>query len=642
MSEIRALDIVTIGRSSVDLYGEQVGGRLEDMQSFAKYVGGSPTNTAVGLARLGMRPGLITRVGADHFGRFIREQLVREGVDVRGVITDPQRLTALAMLGIRNQTDFPLIFYRENCADMAISVDDIDPELVAASGAVLINGTHLSTPATAEACRKACELARAGNGKVVFDIDYRPVLWGLTSKDNGEDRFVADSNVSVRLQEFVGLCDLIVGTEEEVHILGGSTDTITALRAIRAGTDALIVLKRGADGCVCFDGGIPDDLDQGIKGEGYPIEVFNVLGAGDSFMAGFLRGWLTGEPIEVCCNWGNACGAIVVSRHGCAPAMPTWAELNQFLEQDDRPYRLREDTELEHVHWATTRHPPIPELMVLALDHRSQLIDLAAEIGADPTRIPSFKALALAAVDRLAGGQHGFGVLLDGRLGMRGLERAGDFPYWIGRPIELPGSRPLEFESSPDVATEIATWPYNHVVKCLVFAHPDDEAGLRERQERQVLRVFDACRKTRHELLLETIVPAGMPSGSDTIPRLMQRFYDLGVKPDWWKLEPAGDARTWGNIQEVVSNNDPYCRGVVILGLAAPDEVLLQSFAVAARFPVVKGFAVGRTIWAEAARQWLSGKIGDEQALEMLVEQFAGLVRGWRAARAEAQREIVA
>jgi 5-dehydro-2-deoxygluconokinase len=177
-----SLDIITIGRSCVDLYGEQVGGRLEDMQSFAKYVGGSPTNTAVGLARLGLKPGLLTRVGDDHFGRFVREQLAREGVDVRGVKTDPARLTALAVLGIRNQVDFPLIFFRENCADMALEPGDVDPDLFGAAGAVLVNGTHLSTPSVAAASRKACELVRAKGGRVVFDIDYRPVLWGLTGR----------------------------------------------------------------------------------------------------------------------------------------------------------------------------------------------------------------------------------------------------------------------------------------------------------------------------------------------------------------------------------------------------------------------------------------------------------------------------
>jgi len=632
-SERAALDIITIGRSSIDLYGEQIGGRLEDIASFAKYVGGSPTNTAIGLARLGLKPGLLTRVGHDHFGRFIREQVAREGVDTSGVISDPERLTALAILGIRNQVDFPLIFYRENCADMALDEGDVDPSYFDRTGAVLINGTHLSAPGVAAASRKACELVRAKGGKVVFDIDYRPVLWRLTAPDMGENRFVADARVTEKLQEILPICDLVVGTEEEVHILGGSTDTVAALRAIRKKSGALIVLKRGADGCVCFEGEIPDDLNHGVSGPGFRIEVFNVLGAGDSFMAGFLRGWLKDEPLETCCAYGNACGAIVVSRHGCAPAMPTWEELQQFLATNDRPFRLREDAALEHIHWATTRYPELPELMVLALDHRSQMIDLAKEAGGDSGKIPAFKALALQAVDKLADGNKSYGILLDGRFGMRGLEQAADYPYWIGRPIEVPGSRPLEFECSADVATELREWPYNHVVKCLLFAHPDDETDLRERQERQIVRLFDACRKTRHELLLEVIVPTGMEVRSDTVSRMIERIYALGVRPDWWKLEPSEDPAAWEKIQASIQANDPRCRGVVLLGLAAPNEALLRSFEVAAAFPIVKGFAVGRTIWAEAARRWMKGEIDDAQALDILMERFDQLVLGWRAAR---------
>lgn len=631
--EQQTLDLLAIGRSSVDLYGQQVGGRLEDMASFAKYVGGSPTNTAVGGARLGLRTGLLTRVGADHMGRFIAEQLLREGVDTNGVITDPARLTALVILGIRDRENFPLIFYRENCADMALVPEDVDLELVARARSVLINGTHLSLPGVRAASLKAARAVRAAGGRVVFDIDYRPVLWGLTGRDAGENRFVADQSVTDSLQEVLPLCDLIIGTEEEVHILGGSTDTVACLRAIREKTDALLVAKRGPMGCVAFPGAIPDSLDDGVGARGFPVEVYNVLGAGDAFMAGFLRGWLRDLPVEQCCELGNACGAIVVSRHGCAPAMPTWTELQKFLADEDRPFRLREDADLEHVHWATTRQGSYPELTVLAIDHRSQFEDLAAELGVDIALVPAFKDLALSALNRVAGGDPRFGVLLDGRFGFDALAKAGDLPYWIGRPIEEPKSRPLAFESSADVATELAEWPLNHVVKCLVFYHPDDPADLRERQERQVLRLFDACRKTRHELLLEVIVPSGMSVDSDTVARAVQRFYDLGVRPDWWKLEPVEDAAAWGRISQVVEQNDPLCRGIVLLGLSAPEEELVASFQVAASFPQVKGFAVGRTIFHDVARQWLTRSIDDEQAVTALAGKLTRLVTAWRNAR---------
>ncbi|CAN5123356.1 5-dehydro-2-deoxygluconokinase [soil metagenome] len=632
------LDLITIGRSCVDLYGEQIGGRLEDMTSFAKYIGGSPTNTAVGGSRLGLRTGLLTRVGADHFGRFIREQLAREGVATDGVLTDAERLTALVFLGIRDPDTFPLIFYRENCADMALVPEDVPAAFIQSAGAVLINGTHLSQPGVFDASLRACALSRSAGGKVVFDIDYRPVLWGLTGKDMGENRFVESAAVTERLQQVLPLCDLIVGTEEEVHILGGSTDTIAALRAIREQTDALLVCKRGPDGCSAFPGAIPDSLDQGVVGRGFRVEVFNVLGAGDAFMAGFLRGWLKGEPLETCCEFANACGAIVVSRHGCSPAMATWDELKLFLSEAERLFRLRDDRELEHVHWATTRVGDYDELTVLAMDHRSQFLDLCTEAGADPARIPEFKALALKAVDRLAKGDPRFGVLLDGRFGMRGLEAAADHPYWIGRPIELPGSCPLEFEASADVATELATWPPNYVVKCLAFYHPDDAVDLRERQERQLLRLQDACLKTGHELLVEIIASKNGPIDDHTISRAIQRLYDLGMKPDWWKLEPNDSHGAWAATERTILANDPLCRGVVLLGLSTPEAELIATFQAAAAVPIVKGFAVGRTIFADAAREWLAGRIDDEAAIADLARRFAVLVEAWRAAKVAAAR----
>jgi 5-dehydro-2-deoxygluconokinase len=608
--DAKTLDLIAVGRSSVDLYGQQIGGRLEDMGSFA------------------------------NMGRFIREQLEREGVDVAGVLSDPDRLTALVILGIRDRVNFPLIFYRENCADMALEAADIDEAWFASAGAVLINGTHLSQPNVYEASLKAVRAVKAAGGRVAFDIDYRPVLWGLTGKDAGENRFVENQEVTRKLQEVVALCDLIVGTEEEIHILGGTTDTIAALRAIRLGApEALLVCKRGADGCVAFPGAIPDSLDDGVSARGFKVEVFNVLGAGDAFMAGFLRGWLRGEAIETCCEWGNACGAIVVSRHGCAPAMPTWVELQSFLSERERPFRLREDVDLEHIHWATTRTEVYEDLTVLAIDHRSQFEDLIAETGGDAERIPDFKRLALRAVQAVAGkDQSRFGLLLDGRFGFEALAEAADHDFWIARPIELPKSRPLEFESSADVATELAEWPLDHVVKCLAFYHPDDEAALRERQERQLLRLADACRKTRHELLLELILPQGMESDSRTVARAIRRIYALGIRPDWWKLEPLTDPVAWREIQSAIADNDPLCRGVVLLGLSAPEAELIASFEVVAPFPIVKGFAVGRTIFYDVAREWLSGRIDDTAAVSALVGKFKVLVDAWRRLRGAVEK----
>jgi 5-dehydro-2-deoxygluconokinase len=633
---MKPLDVITIGRSSVDLYGAQVGGRLEDMGSFQKYIGGSPTNIAAGTARLGLKSALITRVGDEHMGRFIREELAREGVDVRGVKTDPERLTALVLLGIRDQHQFPLIFYRENCADMALCVDDIDEGFVAEARAVVATGTHLSNPRTEAAVMKALRLARTHGAQTALDIDYRPNLWGLAGHGAGEERFIESAKVTAKLQSTLPLFDLIVGTEEEFHIAGGTTDTIAALRRVRAITPATLVCKRGPMGAAAFTGAIPDTLDEGESGPGFPIEVFNVLGAGDGFMSGLLKGWLDGEPWPVALTYANACGAFAVSRHGCTPAYPSWEELRFFLDRGIVTPALRKDAALEQIHWSTNRRGDWPGMRVFAFDHRMQLEELP---GATPAKIAAFKQLCLDAALGVAGGRTGYGILCDSRLGRDALFRAAGTGLWIGRPVEWPGSRPLRIE--PEIGPDfggLSEWPLEHVVKVLCFWHPDDDAALRAEQEETVLRLFHAARRNRLEFLLEIIPSKAGPVDDDTTARVIQRFYDLGVFPDWWKLEPLQTDAAWAAACAAITRNDAHTRGIVVLGLGSDEATLKASFAAAARHPLVKGFAVGRTIFAEAARGYMAGEVDAAAAVETMRRNYTRLCALWDEARATAER----
>lgn len=634
---MKVLDVITIGRSSVDLYGAQIGGRLEDMGSFNKYIGGSPTNMAAGTARLGLKSALITRVGDEHMGRFIREELVREGVDVRGVKTDPDRLTALVLLGIRDDSQFPLIFYRENCADMALCEDDIDEGFIASARAVVATGTHLSHSRTEAAVLKALTLARQHGCQTALDIDYRPNLWGLAGHGAGEARFIESAEVTAKLQGSLHLFDLIVGTEEEFHIAGGTTDTIAALRAVRAVSQAVLVCKRGPMGAVAFVGAVPDRLDEGASGPGFPIEVFNVLGAGDGFMSGLLKGWLDGEPWPVALTYANACGAFAVSRHGCTPAYPSWEELQFFLKRGVVTPALRKDAALEQVHWATNRHGDASALRVFAFDHRSQM---EAMPGATAARIGAFKELCLEAALQVSGGAAGFGILCDGRLGRRALHRAAGSGLWVGRPVEWPGSRPLTLE--PEIGPDfggLAEWPLGQVVKVLCFYHPEDEDGLKAEQEAVVVRLFHAARRCRLEFLLEVIPSKVAPMTDFTTARVIERFYDLGVYPDWWKLEPFATEAAWEAACGAIAERDAFARGVLVLGLDAEPEALAASFALAARQPLVKGFAVGRTIFGTAARGWMAGDLTDGAAVAMMTERYADLIRVWDAARASVGRQ---
>jgi 5-dehydro-2-deoxygluconokinase len=629
----RPLDVITIGRASVDLYGAQVGGRLEDMGSFQKYIGGSPANIAAGTARLGLKSALITRVGDEQMGRFIREELAREGVDTRGVLTDPERLTALVLLGIRDDRQFPLIFYRENCADMALCEADIDEALIAEARSIVATGTHLSHPRTTEAVLKALTLARRRGARTALDIDYRPNLWGLAGHGAGESRFIESAAVTARLQATLPLFDLIVGTEEEFHIAGGTTDTIAALRAVRALTPATLVCKRGPMGAAAFPGPIPATLDDGETGPGFPIEVFNVLGAGDGFMSGLLKGWLDGEPWPTALTYANACGAFAVSRHGCTPAYPSWAELQFFLKRGVVTPALRKDAALEQVHWATNRHYDHGMMRVFAFDHRMQL---EAMEGATPARIGAFKQLCLKAALQVADGRPGYGILCDSRLGRDALYGAAGTGLWIGRPVEWPGSRPLvlEPEIGPDFGG-LMEWPLQHVVKVLCFCHPGDDPETQARQEDTILRLFHACRRNRLELLLELIPSKVGPVTDQTSAELIQRFYDLGIYPDWWKLEPFATDAAWTAACAAIRRNDPHVRGIVVLGLDAAEAELAAALRLAARHDLVKGFAIGRTIFADAARAWLKGEMTDAAAVAQMSERYARLSALWDRARKE-------
>ena len=628
------LDLVCIGRAGVDFYAKQIGSRLEDVASFSKYIGGSSTNIAACSSRMGLSTALITRVGNEHMGQFIREQLQREGVNTSQVITDDARLTATVVLGIKDQDTFPLIFYRENCADMALEVSDINGDFIAAAKCLLITGTHFSTDKVYETCTHALKLARAAGVKTALDIDYRPVLWGLTSRGDGETRFVKNQDVTSHLQSILPLFDLIVGTEEEVHIAGGSTDTLQALVNIRQCSNAVLVLKRGPYGASVYPDDIPDDLDKGITVAGVTVDVLNVLGAGDAFISGFLRGWLNEEGYEQSLRYANACGALVVSRHGCTPAMPTREELDYYLDNAAQIPRPDQHNELNYLHRVTTRFKEWPELMVHAFDHRSQFEQMALDAGVSAERIFRLKELLFDATLKLTEGSdfQGTGIICDDQYGQKVLNQATGSDLWIARPVEQAGSRPLAFINNKSIGSTLESWPLEHVVKCLVFYSAADDAELLQAQDEKILELYDACCQSGHELLLEIIPPLeALPPGV-SINMSVEHIYDLGIRPDWWKL-PALSVKEAGTAADIIKRRSPHCRGIVVLGKDAPLDELLDSFKAMATIDLVKGFAVGRTIFSEAAKDWLAGKTNDDAFVAAVSSRYRQVCETWAVAK---------
>ena len=631
----RRHDLACLGRLAVDLYAQQVGARLEDVSTFAKYLGGSSANIAFGVARLGLRAAMLSRVGDEQMGRFLTETLQREGCDTSQIQIDPQRLTGLVLLGLKDRDTFPLLFYRENCADMALDAAGIDEAFIASCRALLITGTHLSAPPVRAASMAALAFARKHQVLRVLDIDYRPVLWGLTKRGEGANRFVANTEVTAQLQTMLPEFDLLIGTEEEFLIAGGvAGDLLASLRAVRGVTHAALVVKLGAAGCCFIPGAIPARITDALTAQGERVEVMNVLGAGDAFAAGLMTGFLQGRDFEEAARLANACGAIVVSRHACAPAMPTPAELQHWFGGTRNP-KVDADLQLAHLHRVTAPRPRWTELHVLAFDHRSQFYELSRQCDTSEERITALKKLLLRSVEQVERShalQGRVGVLIDGgNYGADALTAATGRGWWVGRPVELPGSRPLRFDGTLSIGSAVQTWPNEQVAKCLVQYHPDDTSELRLEQELKVQELWQATRASGNELLLEIICPRAQTTKGDedaVVLRAIQRFYNLGIKPEWWKLAPMR-ASGWNALENLLAERDPFCRGAVILGLSQPLQVLADSFAQATN-PVVKGFMVGRSLWVEPSTRWLRNQIDDDGLVGQVAQNFATLVDAWR------------
>ncbi|CAA9569517.1 MAG: 5-keto-2-deoxygluconokinase / uncharacterized domain [uncultured Thermomicrobiales bacterium] len=328
-------DLLTIGRSSIDLYSQDIGAPFEEISGFAAYVGGCPTNVAVGAARLGLRTALLTAVGDDRVGDFILRFLADEGVDTAAVPRKPGHRSSAVILGIEPPDRFPLVFYRDNCADIELTIDDVLAAPVATSRALLITGTGLSKEPSRSATLFAAGLARAAGRTVALDLDFRADQW------HDPRAF------GITVRSALSLVDVVIGTEDEINAsllsdpaqlrvtgsqhsdarVGG--DVESAIATLLAHGPSVLVQKRGADGAKVHLAG--DGAAEPIDVPGFPVEVQNILGAGDAFAAGLLFGMVRGHDWETSVRLANACGAIVVTRPGCANFTPTHAEAMAFM-----------------------------------------------------------------------------------------------------------------------------------------------------------------------------------------------------------------------------------------------------------------------------------------------------------------------
>jgi 5-dehydro-2-deoxygluconokinase len=323
-----------MGRSSIDLYSNDVGAPFVEIKSFAAYVGGSPTNISVGGRRLGLKTAVVTGLGVDPVGDFILHFLNNEGVDTQFSPRKPGRRSSAVVLGIEPPDKFPLVYYRDNCADIELTIDDVLAAPVADAKVFQFAGTNLSKEPSRSATMFGAEVARQAGTEVVFDVDFRPDQW------HDPRAF------GVVVRSALPLVDIVIGTEDEINaamLLDTSQMTLTHSQIsdtkVRGDTERAIayMLTQGPKAVVEKVGsrGARIHLASGevIDAPGYPVEIYNILGAGDAFGAGFLYGHINNWGWRKSARLGNACGAIVVTKHGCANFMPTYDEVMAFVAE---------------------------------------------------------------------------------------------------------------------------------------------------------------------------------------------------------------------------------------------------------------------------------------------------------------------
>ncbi len=316
----RTFDVLAMGRSSIDLYSNDVGAPFPEIKSFAAYVGGCPTNIAVGTHRLGLRSALLTAVGDDPVGDFVLKFLDDEGVETKFIPRKAGRRTSAVLLGIEPPDTFPLVFYRDNCADIELTIDDVRAAPIAESRALVISGTGLSREPSRGATVFAAEQAKTAGATVLLDIDFRAVWPDVRA-------------FGAAITSILRWVDVAMGTEEEVLAAASGAvpvdaDVATAAKALLGCGPGLVVVKRGAQGASVYSSG-----GEVIDVAPFAVQVYNVLGGGDAFASGFIYGQLRGWNPYKSARMGNACGAIVVTRHGCANFMPYEQEALDFVEE---------------------------------------------------------------------------------------------------------------------------------------------------------------------------------------------------------------------------------------------------------------------------------------------------------------------
>lgn len=321
----RDLDFTAIGRLCIDLNANEINRPMEQTSTFTKYVGGSPANITIGMSRLGLKTAFIGKIADDQMGRFIHSYLAQNRIETGGVVTDRSgAVTGLAFTEIKSPTDCSILMYRDNVADLKLAPGEVNEDLIARSKMLLISGTALAKSPSREAVFQALAYAKKHGAVIAFDLDYRPYTW------------TSPEETAVYYNLAAEKCDIILGTREEFDMMERfehnpeHSDQVTASKWFDHSAK-IVIIKHGKDGSIAYT---KDGASHRAKT--FPAKVVKTFGAGDSYAAGFLYGIMHGWTLERSMEYGSAAACIVISSHSCSDAMPSAAQVDEYIERCNR------------------------------------------------------------------------------------------------------------------------------------------------------------------------------------------------------------------------------------------------------------------------------------------------------------------
>lgn len=595
-----AVEVLSLGRTYINLESEQIGCSLKTARSFRKNISGTCALVSIGLSRLGRYCALLSKIGTDPLGDYIKETLTSEKIDPSLLITDPHHATLIALNSSAFYEHHSLLELQEN---------EIDPKMIGHAKALFLTSEIFCHDASHRAARKAIIAAKDNHTKIILALEFWPSLGHYCPSQQS-------------LETILPFCNLIFGYEEEFQAFANTQNTFEALTHLRALTDATLVVKCPKENYV-FPDVITDHWKTLARHGQFDSIQFASLHEHAAFIAGFIDGWLKGEPPS------NALKQAILSEQ-ISQTTPEYLGLPSEKLLKHKVLKETKPAYFKHLHYVTTRHIHTAPQCLLNLGYHSHWEKMAASFNASKEMIQKAKALITQGLFSLNESQTPIGLITDEKPGDELIHIPIPAQAMLARSIELENEIPLRFATTQDLSHTLLKWPSEHIAKVSITYHPDDKYVTRGEQEAMLLSLYQACRDTEHPLLIDITPPTNSLITASTLGHIMQRFYDLGVYPDWWQFAFPRDQRSWDSIHRVIEDNDPDCLGTFI---QLPTTTLEQLSAIldqAIKQPLCKGIVLGKGLIQPVVEQWLSQKIADHILIEQIKPLFHQIMTLWQ------------